>query len=130
MSKEKNMIYLFMAMFVSIGWSHDEAHAHTILTESLSVPTHVEATIQQVVEGIIKDKSIDIGITALTMKEDSTSSFQMKGAAGSNSTIADLIEALKQEPRTSKVYLVSTEKSAVNGTQRQVFVMDAAFAAR
>ena len=123
------MIYLFMAIFVSVGWSHNETQQHATQTRHAQQHAPVEATIQQLVEGIIADQSIDIANTTVSMKSNSSSHFQMKGAAGSNAHIADLIEALTAESQTSKVYLVSTEKSAIDGKPRRVFVMTAAYTA-
>jgi len=124
------MVYQLLATLVCIGWSNGTAHAHTGQAESTTQSSPAESTIKEVVEGIIKNQLIDIGITDLTMKQDSTSRFQMKGSADRNSSIAVLIKALEDEPTTSKVYLVSTQKSAVDGKPRQVFVMDAAYAVR
>ncbi len=113
------MFYLFIAFVGSIGWAHNES-SHQQVT--------VEARIQTLVEGIITDQSMDIGITSLTA--DDKAAFQMRGSAVSNATIAELIEALNAEPKTSRVYLVSTEKAVIDGQSRRVFVMSAAYAAK
>ena len=123
------MAYFLLLVLVSVGWSHNEEEHAAPEAKTEEAPS-LDSTIQQLVEGLITDKSIDIGIKSLSMKDSSSSTFQIEGTAGSNANISTLLEALEAESKTSKAYLVSTEKGTVDGKERQVFVLTAEYSAK
>ena len=120
------MTHVLLSLLMSTAWSQEMTSAHVATEQSQSV----EANIRQLVDGIISDNSIDMGISTLNMKANSSANFQIEGTAKNNASIAVLLKALEAEEQTTKVYLVSTEKEAVQGEVRQVFVMTAAYASQ
>ena len=126
----------FLLLMMSVGWSQAEAppaadaaaNAAQEDTVADSTPAQ-DAQIQTLVNGIIQEKSIELVITELKMKSDTDKTFRMQGAAKDNQNISHLIKALEAEPKTTKVYLESTEKGTVDGKEQQVFVMTAEYAA-
>ncbi len=85
---------------------------------------------KQLVDQVVNDHGINVGIQSISLKESSKTLFQINGSASSNAQVASLIEALNAETKTSQVYLVSSGKGIVDGQLRQIFVMTAAYTAR
>jgi len=85
---------------------------------------------KQLVDQVVNDHGINVGIQSISLKENSKTLFQINGSASSNAQVASLIEALNVETKTSQVYLVSSGKGIVDGQLRQIFVMTAEYTAR
>ncbi|MAY81773.1 MAG: hypothetical protein CL930_13465 [Deltaproteobacteria bacterium] len=120
------MTHVFLSLLMSTAWSQDVTCAQA----ANETPQSVEANIRQLVDGIINENAIDMGISTLNMKANSSANFQMEGTAKNNASIAVLLKALESEEQTTKVYLVSTEKEAIQDEVRQVFVMTAAYVSK
>ena len=85
---------------------------------------------KQLVDQVVNDHGINVGIQSISLKENSKTLFQINGSASSNAQVASLIEALNVETKTSQVYLVSSGKGIIDGQLRQIFVMTAEYTAR
>ncbi len=79
--------------------------------------------------GIIESSSVDVEITSVVQAvgDGASSTVEINGTAADNATIKVLLEAMEGHSDFSNVYLVSTEKEAVESAGRQVFQMTATY---
>ena len=125
------MFLILMTLFTSAAWSHGGSHAPpSQQAEQGHELSPAEAQMKQLVDQVVNDHGINVGIQSISLKESSKTLFQINGSASSNAQVASLIEALNAETKTSQVYLVSSGKGIVDGQLRQIFVMTAAYTAR
>ena len=113
------MTFSLLCLSLSVGWAQDAPKQSPL-----------ETTITQTLDRLIRQQSMNIEITTLSMKSDSVTVFQLEGAAHDKGSIKQLIKAMDAEPSTRNPYLVSITPGTVDGAARDLFVMTTEYAAK